>query len=159
MDSVEGIGIALRYNGGGSLSDVVEMVGLFTGKGPAVQIKSKSGSPDVYNSHAPKPLYNGPLVILVNYYSASASEILAAALQDYKRAVIVGTQHTFGKGTVQRFIDLGSVFRSGGEGSVKLTTQKFYRVNGATTQFNGVEPDVIIPDRFDNTQLGERQRP
>ena len=154
-DDIKGLIIDLRYNGGGSLSDVVEMVGLFTGKGPAVQIKSKNNALDVYNSHTPKALYNGPLIILVNYYSASASEILAAALQDYKRAVVVGTKHTFGKGTVQRFMDLGSVFRSDdAEGSVKLTTQKFYRVNGKTTQFTGVIPDVIMPDRFDYTELG-----
>jgi carboxyl-terminal processing protease len=159
-DDIKGLIIDLRYNGGGSLSDVVEMVGLFTGKGPAVQIKSKNNALDVYNSHTPKALYNGPLIILVNYYSASASEILAAALQDYKRAVVVGTKHTFGKGTVQRFMDLGSVFRSDdAEGSVKLTTQKFYRVNGKTTQFTGVIPDVIMPDRFDYTELGERQLP
>jgi len=159
-DNIKGLVIDLRYNGGGSLSDVVEMVGLFTGKGPSVQIKSRKNSLDVYNSHTPKALYDGPLVILVNYYSASASEILAAALQDYKRAVIVGTKHTFGKGTVQRFMDLSSVFRSSdAEGSVKLTTQKFYRVNGKTTQFAGVVPDVIMPDRFDYSELGERQLP
>ena len=159
-DNIKGLVIDLRYNGGGSLSDVVEMVGLFTGKGPSVQIKSKKNNLDVYNSHTPKALYDGPLVVLVNYYSASASEILAAALQDYKRAVIVGTKHTFGKGTVQRFMDLGSVFRSAdAEGSVKLTTQKFYRVNGKTTQFAGVIPNVIMPDRFDYTKLGERQLP
>lgn len=159
-NNISGMVIDLRYNGGGSLRDVVEMVGLFTGKGPAVQIKSKAGRPDVYDSHTPQPLYNGPLVILVNYYSASASEILAAALQDYKRAVIVGTKHTFGKGTVQRFVDLGSLFGAEeAEGAVKLTTQKFYRVNGKTTQFMGVIPDVIIPDRFDYTEIGERTLP
>jgi carboxyl-terminal processing protease len=158
-NSISGLVIDLRYNGGGSLRDVVEMVGLFTGKGPAVQIKSKTGNPDVYESHTPEPLYDGPLVILVNYYSASASEILAAALQDYKRAVIVGTKHTFGKGTVQRFIDLGSIFGDDADGSVKLTTQKFYRVNGKTTQFRGVIPDVIMPDRFDYYKIGERKLP
>lgn len=160
QNSISGLVIDLRYNGGGSLRDVVEMVGLFTGKGPAVQIKSKTGNPDVYDSHTPEPLYDGPLVILVNYYSASASEILAAALQDYKRAVIVGTKHTFGKGTVQRFVDLGSIFGDdGADGSVKLTTQKFYRVNGKTTQFQGVVPDVIMPDRFDFYKIGERKLP
>ena len=159
-NNISGMVIDLRYNGGGSLRDVVEMVGLFTGKGPAVQIKSKSGKPDVYDSHTPQPLYSGPLVILVNYYSASASEILAAALQDYKRAIVLGTKHTFGKGTVQRFVDLGSLFGADeAEGAVKLTTQKFYRVNGKTTQFRGVIPDVIIPNRFDYTEIGERTLP
>lgn len=159
QNDISGLVIDLRYNGGGSLRDVVEMVGLFTGRGPAVQIKSKTGNPDVYDSHTPKPLYDGPLVVLVNYYSASASEILAAALQDYNRAIIVGTKHTFGKGTVQRFVDLGSIFASEAEGAVKLTTQKFYRVNGKTTQFQGVVPDVILPDRFDYYTIGERKLP
>lgn len=155
-DSIKGLIIDLRYNGGGSLQDVVEMVGLFTGRGPAVQIKGRDGRAEVYSSHTPNAIYTGPLIVLVNYYSASASEILAAALQDYGRAVIIGTKHTFGKGTVQTFKDLGSILSDGKDGSIKLTTQKFYRINGATTQFMGVVPDIVIPDRFDFSSVGER---
>jgi len=155
-DSIKGLVIDLRYNGGGSLQDVVEMVGLFTGRGPAVQIKGRDGRAEVYSAHTPNAIYTGPLIVLVNYYSASASEILAAALQDYGRAVIIGTKHTFGKGTVQTFKDLGSILSDGKDGSIKLTTQKFYRINGATTQFMGVLPDIVVPDRFDFSSVGER---
>jgi len=155
-DSIKGLVIDLRYNGGGSLQDVVEMVGLFTGRGPAVQIKGRDGRAEVYSAHTPNAIYTGPLIVLVNYYSASASEILAAALQDYGRAVIIGTKHTFGKGTVQTFKDLGSILSDGKDGAIKLTTQKFYRINGGTTQFMGVLPDIVIPDRFDFSSLGER---
>ncbi len=155
-ESIKGLVIDLRYNGGGSLGDVVEMVGLFTGRGAAVQVKSRNQEPNVYASHTPNAIYNGPLIVLTNYYSASASEILAAALQDYGRAIIIGTKHTFGKGTVQKFTDLDNLFEQSQNGSVKLTIQKFYRVNGGTTQFMGVIPDIVIPDRLDYAKIGEK---
>ncbi len=157
QESINGLIVDLRYNGGGSLGDVVEMVGIFTGKGPSVQVKSKNQDPVAYNSRNPNALYTGPLVVLVNYYSASASEILAAALQDYGRAIIIGSNHTFGKGTVQKFEDLGNLFNAAGAGAIKVTSQKFYRINGGTTQFIGVIPDIIMPDRLDNTPIGEKE--
>jgi carboxyl-terminal processing protease len=161
-EKVSGIIFDLRDNGGGSLYHVIEMVGLFTGKGPVVQtkesrgIKVKSSNTDV--------AYDGPMTVLVNSNSASASEIFAAALQDYKRAVIIGGNSSFGKGTVQNFADLDEIFASnfneGGVkpmGSVKLTIQKFYRINGGSTQRKGVIPDIIVPDMYKYIEYGERE--
>ncbi|NRA49884.1 MAG: carboxy terminal-processing peptidase, partial [Phaeodactylibacter sp.] len=160
--NVDGIVLDLRYNGGGSLRDVVKMTGLFIEKGPIVQVKSRMSEPEVLKDSDSRVQYDGPLIVMVNSYSASASEILAAALQDYGRAVIVGSPSTFGKGTVQRFIDLDRTIRGFNElkplGEIKLTTQKFYRVNGGSTQLKGVTPDIILPDNFFYIKTGERDR-
>lgn len=157
-DGVKGIILDLRNNGGGSLSDVVDMGGLFIEKGPITLVKDRSKRTEVLADDDKSVLYDGPLTIMVNENSASASEILAAAMQDYGRAAIVGTT-TFGKGTVQRFIDLNQNFqeKNGEElGSIKITIQKFYRVNGGTTQLAGVTPDIIIPDRYRYIEYGEK---
>lgn len=158
---MDGLIIDLRNNGGGSLMDVVEMSGLFIDDGPVVQVRSRYGEPQVLEDNDPKTLYDGPLVILVNSSSASASEIMAAAIQDYKRGIIVGTP-TFGKGTVQRFFDLDNSLRGENElkplGSIKLTTQKFYRINGGATQLKGVTPDVILPDAYTYVDRGEKEQ-
>ncbi len=152
-EGVKGIVIDLRGNGGGSLNDVVEIGGLFINKGPIVQVKSREGKPEQLNDYKLGTVYDGPLVIMTDQYSASASEILAAAMQDYSRAVIVGSKSTFGKGTVQRFFDLDLYVQEEFKnlrplGSVKLTTQKFYRIDGTTTQLQGVIPDIILPDTY-----------
>lgn len=158
---IDGLVIDLRNNGGGSLQDVVDMAGLFLPSGPIVQVKSRFGQPYLLEDRDPNLVYDGPLVILVNEFSASASEILAAAMQDYKRAIIIGSSHTFGKGTVQRFIDLDE--NVGPElssikplGVIKLTTQKFYRINGQTTQLKGVIPDIILPSLYSSMDIGEK---
>jgi len=161
-ENVDGIILDLRNNGGGSLRDVVKMTGLFIENGPIVQVKSRGRDAEVLKDSNPKVQYDGPLVVMVNSYSASASEILAAALQDYGRAVIVGSTSTFGKGTVQRFVNLDRTIRGFDElkplGEIKLTTQKFYRVNGGSTQLKGVVPDIILPDNFHYIKTGERDR-
>ena len=159
---VDGIILDLRNNGGGSLRDVVTMSGFFVEEGPMVQVKSRSRQPEVLTDDDPSVQYNGPLIIMVNQFSASASEILAAALQDYGRAVIVGTGNsTFGKGTVQRFFDLDAVVRGNPElkplGNVKLTVQKFFRVNGGSTQLKGVTPDIVLPDTWLYVETGEKE--
>lgn len=157
---VEGIIIDLRYNGGGSLRDVVKMSGFFIEKGPIVQVKARDTRPEVLEDTDPAVQYTGPLVIMVNEFSASASEIMAAAMQDYGRAIIVGTK-TYGKGTVQRFIDLDRTVRGFDEfkplGEVKMTIQKFYRINGGSTQLEGVTPDIILPDNYLYVPVGERE--
>ena len=158
--NVSGIILDLRNNGGGSLRDVVTMSGLFIEEGPIVQVKARGRSPEVLRDTDEKVQYDGDLIVMVNSYSASASEILAAALQDYGRAVIVGSKSTFGKGTVQRFFDLDRAIRGYNEvkplGEVKLTIQKFYRVDGGSTQLRGVEPDIVLPDRFQYIEVGEK---
>jgi carboxyl-terminal processing protease len=159
-ENVNGIILDLRNNGGGSLRDVVTMSGLFIEEGPIVQVKARGRNPEVLADTDPQVQYDGNLIVMVNSYSASASEILAAALQDYGRAVIVGSKSTFGKGTVQRFFDLDRAIRGYNEvkplGEVKLTIQKFYRVNGGSTQLRGVEPDIMLPDRFQYIEVGEK---
>jgi carboxyl-terminal processing protease len=151
----------LRNNGGGSLRDVVKMSGLFIEEGPIVQVKSRDRSPEVLKDVDPRVQYDGPMIVMTNSFSASASEILAAALQDYGRAVIVGSKSTFGKGTVQRFIDLDRTIRGFDEvkplGEIKLTTQKFYRINGGSTQLKGVVPDIILPDNYHYIKTGEKE--
>jgi carboxyl-terminal processing protease len=160
-EAVDGIMIDLRYNGGGSLTDVVDMSGLFIEEGPIVQVKARRGKAKVYNDEDASVLYDGPLIIMVNSHSASASEILAAALQDYKRAVIVGSESTFGKGTVQAFFDLDRALPGNNEhkplGQVKVTFQKFYRVNGGSNQLKGVIPDIVLPDQFAYIKTGEKE--
>lgn len=156
---MDGLVLDLRNNGGGSLSTVVDIAGLFIKEGPIVQVKSGSGKRDVLKDEDASIEWNGPMVILVNELSASASEILAAAMQDYGRAVIIGSKQTYGKGTVQNVIDLNQwVVNSdmGDMGALKLTTQKFYRINGGSTQLRGVHSDVVVPDRYSYIDVGER---
>ena len=159
---VEGIVFDLRNNGGGSLEDVIEMVGYFVEKGPIVQVKSRGAEPRVYNDYDSDVVYDGPLVVMINEYSASASEIFAAAIQDYHRGVIVGTKQSFGKGTVQRFIGLNDVLQNNDQnlelGSLKLTIQKFYRIDGRSTQLNGVQSDIVFPDLYSEIKVGEREQ-
>ena len=158
--NVNGIILDLRNNGGGSLRDVVTMSGLFIEEGPIVQVKARDRKPEVLTDDDSSVQYDGPLIVMVNEFSASASEILAAALQDYGRAVIVGSNNTFGKGTVQRFFDLDSAIRGNEElkplGEVKMTIQKFFRINGGSTQLKGVTPDIILPDNFTYIPTGEQ---
>ncbi len=156
---VNGLVIDLRNNGGGSLSTAIDIAGFFFKKGPVVQVRSGNNQHEVLNDRNASIEWNGPLVILVNELSASASEILSAAMQDYGRAVIIGSEQTYGKGTVQRFLDLNRFMRSdelGDMGSIKITTQKFYRINGGATQLKGVHSDVVAPDRYSFIDIGER---
>lgn len=161
-EGVDGIVIDLRFNGGGSLGDVVDMSGLFIENGPIVQVKGRNSRPRSLEDIDPSVLYEGPLVIMVNSFSASASEIMAAALQDYGRAIIVGTSaSTFGKGTVQRFFALDPVvpqrYKDLGElGSMKITIQKFFRINGGSTQLKGVTPDIVLPGIYSYRSIGEK---
>ncbi len=158
--SVDGILIDLRNNGGGSLGDVVDIAGYFIEDGPVVQVKSQNRRPQEMRDRDPSILYDGPLAILINSNSASASEILAAAMQDYKRAIILGSP-SFGKGTVQRIVNLDNYFKGNAEykplGNLKITTQKFYRVNGGATQLKGVVPDIKIPTTYELIDQGERK--
>lgn len=162
---IEGIILDLRNNGGGSLRTVVDITGLFIDKGPVVQVRSRSndgkpnGKVEVLSDTDSKVQWEGPLVVMVNNFSASASEILAAAIQDYNRGIIMGSRHTYGKGTVQNVIDLNQFVRSssmGDLGALKTTTQKFYRINGGSTQREGVYSDIIMPDRYSYIDMGER---
>lgn len=159
--NVNGIILDLRNNSGGSLLDVVDMTGYFIEDGPIVQVKGRDSKPALHTDKNKEVLYDGPLVIMVNQFSASASEIIAAALQDYKRAIIVGSNSTFGKGTVQRFFNLDNAVRGHSDmkplGNVKATTQKFYRINGGSTQKKGVIPDIIFPDIYHFIEFGERE--
>lgn len=156
---VDGIVIDLRNNGGGSLYDVVQMAGLFIDEGPIVQVKDREGKPTVMRDKDGAVLYDGPLAVMVNEFSASASEIFAAAIQDYGRGVVIGSTSTYGKGTVQRSIGLDpeNFLNQNSElGSIKLTLQKFYRVNGGSTQLKGVVPDVILPDQYEYLRFREK---
>ncbi|MFA7471723.1 MAG: carboxy terminal-processing peptidase [Spirosomataceae bacterium] len=144
-EGIDGLIVDLRNNGGGSLYEAVAMTGLFIKSGPVVQIKETMGQTDVQSDPDPTLVYDGPLAVMVNRFSASASEIFAAAIQDYKRGIVIGEQ-TFGKGTVQTLLDLNQYERSSEPlGRVKMTTAKFYRVNGSSTQLKGVEPDIELP--------------
>ncbi|MFZ9418606.1 MAG: carboxy terminal-processing peptidase, partial [Sediminibacterium sp.] len=162
-ENVKGITIDVRFNGGGSLYEVVQMVGLFIDKGPVVQIRDKGGRSQVLYDETPGTLYDGPLVVMVNEFSASASEIFAAAIQDYKRGIIVGSSSSYGKGTVQRNVSFGKPLDSLGiqteYGAVKLTIQKFYRINGSSTQKRGVAPDIILPDEYEFFKYREKDNP
>lgn len=156
---IQGLILDLRNNGGGSLRTAVDIGGLFIKDGPMVQIASKGSRKEVLKDEDDEVVWDGPLVILVNELSASASEILAAAMQDYKRAIIVGSAQTHGKGTVQNVLDLNLWLRKndfGDVGALKMTTQKFYRVNGGSTQLEGVKSDVVMPDRYSYIEVGER---
>ena len=157
---VQGIIIDLRNNGGGSLEEAIKLTGLFIKNGPVVQIKSSEGDIRVENDPDPSIDYSGPLMILVNRFSASASEIFSAAIQDYGRGIIIGDK-TYGKGTVQNLIDLNHLMPGSGDklGQVKLTIAKFYRINGESTQHIGVIPDVNFPSVFDTSEFGETSEP
>ena len=156
---VQGIVMDLRDNGGGSLSTVVDIAGMFIKEGPVVQVKAVNQAKEVLSDSDKSILWDGPLVVMINNFSASASEILAAAIQDYKRGIIVGSKHSFGKGTVQNVYELNRYIRNssfGDLGALKTTTQKFYRINGGSTQLKGVTSDVNMPDRFSYVEIGER---
>ena len=159
---IAGLILDLRNNGGGALTDAVGIAGLFLGEGPVVQVRNGEGKAKVLYSYNKKLAYSGPMVVLVNRFSASASEIVAGALQDYGRAVIVGSEHTHGKGTVQVIMDLDKslTLRNMRQymplGALKMTTQKFYRVSGDSTQYRGVVPGIILPDRSRYNEYGER---
>lgn len=160
--SVEGLVLDLRNNGGGSLKTVIDMAGLFIEEGPIVQVKSTGKKKEVLSDTDDRVQWEGPLVILVNELSASASEILAAAMQDYKRAIVLGSKQTYGKGTVQNIINLNQFLRGSNEfgdvGALKVTTQKFYRINGGSTQLEGVKSDVVVPDKYSYTDIGEKDQ-
>ena len=159
--NINGLVIDLRNNGGGSLKTVVEIAGLFIKKGPVVQVKAKESDADVLKDTDSSIAWDGPLVIMVNELSASASEILAAAMQDYQRAIIIGSKQTYGKGTVQNVMDLNRWLRSnevGDLGALKITTSKFYRVNGGSTQLEGVKSDIVVPDRYSYIDIGEKDQ-
>ncbi|MFC5269402.1 carboxy terminal-processing peptidase [Adhaeribacter terreus] len=161
--NIQGLILDLRNNGGGSLQDAVTMAGLFFERGPVVQVETSGSAPTILEDRDAQVQFDGPLVIMVNQFSASASEILAAAMQDYKRGVIVGSAATFGKGTVQQVFNLDNVVPSEFNaikplGSLKLTTQKFYRVNGGATQLRGVAPDILLPDMYTYLEQGEKDQ-
>jgi carboxyl-terminal processing protease len=160
-EKVNGIILDLRNNGGGALDDAIQTAGLFIKSGPVVQVKDSTGEEQVFRDPDSGIVYNGPVVVLVNVFSASASEIVAAALQDYSRAVIVGSTSTFGKGTVQAMLDLDSRLDNGEAslkplGSLKLTIQKFYRINGGSTQSKGVNSNIVLPDVYSTADVGEK---
>ncbi len=159
-EGIDGLVLDLRDNGGGSLTDVVRMAGFFIERGPVVQIKARTGTPYIMEDKDPSVIYTGPFIILVNEFSASASEILAAAMQDYGRAIVLGGRVTHGKGTVQRILELdktAEVSNVESLGALKLTTQKFYRIDGRSTQLHGVESDVIVPDMYSYLEVGEQE--
>lgn len=159
--NVSGIILDLRNNGGGSLKTVVDITGFFIDKGPVVQVKTTGGAKDVLFDEDPSIVWDGSLVVMVNQFSASASEILAAALQDYKRAIILGSKQTFGKGTVQNVIDLNRIISGGTHGdlgAVKLTTDKFYRINGGSTQLEGVRSDIVLKNQYSYIDVGEKDQ-
>ena len=159
--NVSGVIMDLRNNGGGSLKTVVDITGFFIDEGPVVQVKSTGGKKDILYDEDPSVVWDGSLVIMVNKFSASASEILAAALQDYKRAIILGSKQTFGKGTVQNVIDLNRIISGGTHGdlgAVKLTTDKFYRINGGSTQLEGVKSDIIVKNQYSYIEMGEKDQ-
>ena len=165
-ENVDGIILDLRNNGGGSLYDVVQMAGLFINDGPICQVKGRDEKANILKDRDSKLQFAGPLAVMVDGTSASASEIFAAAIQDYKRGLVIGASSTYGKGTVQRNISLNpdnelgiTSSKADDMGSVKLTLQKFYRINGGATQLRGVVPDVVLPDRFDYLKFREKDNP
>ncbi|MGV8815404.1 MAG: carboxy terminal-processing peptidase [Gelidibacter sp.] len=160
-ENIEGLVLDLRNNGGGSLQTVIDMAGLFIKEGPIVQVKTTGGQKEVLRDKDKAITWDGPLVILVNENSASASEILAAAMQDYKRALVIGSKQTFGKGTVQTVLDLNRMVKNnslGDMGALKYTIQKYYRIDGGSTQLEGVKSDVVVPDRYSYIALGEKNQ-
>lgn len=162
-ENIQGLVVDLRRNGGGSLEEAINLTGLFIGPGPIVQAKDSNGNVTLSSDTEPTPFYKGPLIVLINRLSASASEIVAGALQDYNRAIIVGDERTFGKGTVQTVLNVGKfmpLFQDSEEaGSLKLTIQKFYRVSGSSTQHRGVLSDIVLPSITDTPDIGENMLP
>ncbi len=162
-EGVNGIVIDLRNNGGGALYDVIQIAGLFIDQGPVVQVRSRMDKPQVMKDRDEGVVYDGPLVVMVNEMSASASEILAAAIQDYGRGIIIGSTSTYGKGTVQRTLGLDPESNNPNAaselGSLKLTLQKFYRISGGSTQQKGVQSDVVIPDYLEKLKIREKDNP
>lgn len=161
-EGVKGMIVDLRSNGGGTLEGAIDIAGLFIPSGPIVQVKATGQPARVLSDRDPSVVYEGPLVVMVNHFSASASEIFAAAMQDYNRAIIIGPNHTFGKGTVQNMLDYDRAVSFGNRdlkplGSLKITIQKYYRINGGTPQLKGVIPDVILPDQYSYLDFGERE--
>jgi len=160
-EGMQGLVLDLRDNGGGSLPAVVDMAGLFIEEGPIVQVRSTGEPKRILADRDKSIVWDGPLVILVNELSASASEIMAAAMQDYKRAIIIGSKQTYGKGTVQNILDLNGWVRnntSGDLGALALTTQKYYRINGGSVQLEGVKSDVVVPGKFSFIDVGEKDK-
>ncbi len=159
-EQVDGVIVDLRNNGGGSLTEAIELTGLFIKKGPVVQVKNSDGSIDIGDDPDPEIVYDGPLAVMVNRFSASASEIFAGAIQDYARGIVLGEQ-TFGKGTVQNLIDLNrfSSRQHGELGQVKITVAKYYRINGGSTQHKGVIPDILFPSYLEPDEFGESAEP
>lgn len=158
-EQIDGLVMDLRNNGGGSLRTAVDIAGLFIKNGPVVQVASNGARKEVLKDRDNEIVWDGPLVLMINELSASASEILAAAMQDYKRGIILGSAQSYGKGTVQNMIDLNQWLRNndlGDMGALKMTTQKFYRVNGGSTQLEGVKSDIVMPDRYSYIEIGER---
>jgi len=162
-EKVDGIVLDLRFNGGGSLYDVVQMAGLFVEQGPIVQVRDRDGKPQILPDHDKSVLYDGPFAVMVNELSASASEIFAAAIQDYHRGVIIGSTSTYGKGTVQRNIGLDKTLgfsdANSELGTLKLTLQKFYRISGGSTQLRGVASDIVLPDLYEYSKIREKDNP
>ena len=148
---IDGLIIDLRNNGGGSLEESINMSGLFFDKGPVVQVKAPDGGTEAYSDRDGQTYYDGPLVVMINRHSASASEIFAGAIKDYERGIIVGDSHTFGKGTVQNLNDVAPTL-----GAIKVTVNQFYRPNGATTQLKGVDSDIKLPSLIDEFEIGEK---
>src|SRR5690606_121975 len=152
--NIKGLIFDVRNNGGGDLSECVEIAGHFIEKGPIVQVLRSDGNKKVYDDKNPGIVWYGPMVVMVNELSAAASEIFAAAMQDYDRAIVVGSNKTFGKGTVQTVRPLSWFMNSDEEyGMLKFTIQKFYRINGGSTQLEGVASDIVIPDRYSYMNL------
>jgi carboxyl-terminal processing protease len=158
-EKVNGIVLDLRRNGGGLLPEAVKLAGLFIEEGPMVQVIDSRQRKQILKDNDAKIGYNGPMIVLVGKLSASASEIVAAALQDYGRAVVVGSQSTHGKGTVQTVMPLTNWVRIKDPGKLKLTISKFYRIAGGTTQKQGVKPDLILPNPYDYMDIGEAKLP
>lgn len=157
--NIKGLILDVRSNGGGSLTEVVDIMGLFMKNGPVVQIKDSNGKINVLKNHTNAPVWEGPLLIMQSELSASASEILAGAVQDYQRGVVLGSPHSYGKGTVQTFIELNRFMRANDDfGSLKLTIQKFYRINGKSTQLKGVDADIPMKDLFTYAEIGEKYK-
>lgn len=162
-EGVKSVVLDLRNNGGGSLQGVIDIVGLFIDEGPVVQVKASGIRPRVLADENKGVVYDGPLVVMVNKFSASASEIFAAAIQDYKRGIIIGGNSTFGKGTVQNVVDMDRAVRLAYSefkplGALKLTIQKYYRINGGTPQLKGVQPDIVMPDNYMYIPYGEKEQ-
>ena len=160
-EKIQGLILDLRNNGGGALEDARMISGLFIEKGPIVQVKASTGSVEILADQDSTVEFDKPMIVLINRFSASASEIVAAALQDYGRAIVVGGEFSHGKGTVQLVVDLDNYVSPAMKtysplGALKITIQKFYRINGSSTQYKGVTPDIILPDPYAHLESGEQ---